>query len=186
VSLNNAPLFGFPSLEVKTGECVQVRLSLTSDPITLPWELPAMSPRYGSRAAQNARHWKRVHTLSERLYGSFRKAYIQMIRYRYAGGETGRYGASDLLETAITEFKTFNEKTAKLPKAVKDAEHLVALRKTDEAFKPLRRAMTIDKTSEEFTNAIIVVELMCAWSFEILTRADRILEDYFAGMKPRK
>jgi hypothetical protein len=149
-----------------------------------------MSPRYGSRAAQNARHWKRVHTLSERLYGSFRKAYIQMIRYRYAGGEIGRYGASDLLETAITEFKTFNEKTAKLPTSVKDAEHLVALRKTEEAFAPLRRTLTIDKTCAEFdqniTNAITVVERMCAWSFEVLTRADRILEIYFAGLRPRK
>jgi hypothetical protein len=190
MSLPNAPTSGFPSLEVKTGECVLVRTDLMSDPISLPWELPMMSRRFGLRTAQNARHWKRVHTLSERLYGAFRRAHTQMIRYSYKGDETEMFGASQLLESAISEFRAFYEKIERLPKTVHEAEHFAALRRSEATFAPLRRILTTARSSAEFNEKIAaataVIDLICTWSFDTLTRADRILENYFAGTKPQK
>jgi nucleoside phosphorylase len=190
MSPSNTLTSGFPSLEVKTGECVLVRMNLTSDPISLPWELPMMSRRFGLRTAQNARHWKRVHTLSERLYGAFRRAHTQMVRYSYKGNETEMFGASQLLESAISEFRAFYEKIEKLPKTVYQAEHFAALRRSEATFAPLRRILTTARSSAEFNEKIAtattVIDLICTWSFDTLTRADRILENYFSGTKPKK
>ncbi len=173
-----------PRLRIQRG--IQIELLHNNPPelTLLTWDLPPMSSRFGARSAQYCPTWKKIHTHSERVYYAFRLAHISMVlcheRQDRNGGET----VTPFVENAVSKFRAFTNEIQSYPKNVSKAEHLVALQNAERGFSALFWLLANSKPgTDEFMQAVQFVERLCSWCFETLSRADRVLENYFETRK---
>lgn len=177
----------FPQIEVDTHtQKVLIRKSREAV-VCLPRNPPEMSAKFGAKAAVNAKHWKRVHSLAEKTYAKFREVHIQMLHYHRGGDLTAIQVANQLLDQAGDELNEFCGEMEQLPETVKNAEHILLMRQVPEGMGALRRTFaSMDLHAPHFEKALYFVELICTYSFECLTRADRMLELFWQSDQRRR
>ena len=169
-----------PQMRIERGIRIELVQTNPSDVTVLSWDLPTMTKRFGARATQYSSTWKKIHAHSEWVYDAFRMAHLHMIlchaRKDHDGGET----ATPLVESAVSKFRQFTNAIETYPNEVAHAEHLVALQSAEKGFSALFWHLSNSKPgTDEFMQAVLFVERVCAWCFETLSRADRVLEKYF-------
>lgn len=183
----------FPSLVVHGYKEIRIQNVKDAPPIILPWDLPEMSKKYGQKATENAKYWKRVHTLSEDISKVFQQLYRVMSQYRSkseyqpdSDDPSLKQTVNELIEGSRTHLKRFSFDVGRLPEWVCNAEHIVVMLNACKGIDALARSATFDSNTEAFQNALHLVERICHWSSECLTRADRVLEVYFDSKRGRR
>lgn len=186
---NQSPLVPseFRLLRVVEGKSIVIQESEDSPPVTLPWQIPHLDVEYGERAAENVRDWKRLHKLAETALRSFSGLQEEMIKCRTSPKSKGREAARELVANYIdgekNRFEEFCTQVRKLPKAVRDAHPVVMTASVRQCFGVLRRSMVYYEGDPRFEHqlkdALYLVKWIYNWLFECVTRADRMLEDYF-------
>ena len=172
-----------PWIDVVPNETITLHYSFDHAPLCFSWDLPGMSKKIGSKADRYAKHWKAVHALSEKLYISFRNVHLPLVRYSLSGDDRERESADTLLEVATHNLNEFCTRLLMLPNQVKNTEHIVVLLKLPKGVGALRRGVTFQHDHPQFRCVLQLVERICAWSFDCLTRADLILEWFFESRR---
>lgn len=98
-----------------------------------------------------------------------------------SGGEA----VTPVIERAVYKFRQFRSEIKDYPAEVSNAEHVIALQAAEKGFSALFWHLANSKPgTEEFMQAVLFVERLCTWCFEMLSRADQILEKYFETEGP--
>jgi hypothetical protein len=167
-------------MSIQRGVKIEILSADRSTDTVLTWDLPPMSKKFGIPATQHSFAWKKIHAQSEQVYETFRVAHIEMIRKHERRDVNGGQDITPLIERAVSKFRQFTNDIQDLPAEVSQAEHLTALQNAEKGFSALFWHLANSQPgTDEFNEAVVFVERLCTWSFETLSRADKILEKYF-------
>lgn len=110
-----------------------------------------------------------------------------MLRSHERKDRNGGESATELIETAVDKFRKFIEDISDYPEDVSNAEHLIFLYDVLKGFSALNWLLVNSKPGTDgFHDAILFVDRLCVWCFEILSRSDQILEKYFEELKSKE
>ncbi len=145
-----------------------------------------MTAPFGTVATQHPLIWKKVHTHSEQVYEVFRSAHINMLRSHERRDLNGGESATQLIDIGVKRFRKFIEDISDYPKEVSNAEHINFLENVLKGVSALNWHLANSKPGTDgFYDAILFVDRLCAWFFEILSRSDQILEKYFEELRSK-
>jgi hypothetical protein len=176
-------LCDFPLLTVVEGEKFVIQYSKESLPIEWPKYFPDLQVFYGGRAIQDAEHWKRIHTLAERCYRPWKKAQLALLKYDKTGAEHDQKNAVDRLEDARSSFVDFWRDAARLPETVYRSPPLDLAPNIHACFNVLLKIVLLGCNHSAFPESVDLMRCICDWLLSCLTRADDVLEGYFAMRK---
>ena len=168
----------FPSLTVLGNEFLIQNSNELSIRIQIPFkDLKAV---YGRSAVANAKHWKQIHFLAERSLRNFRKIHLRLLAYRARGEAGEKEHASGFLEAERKNFREFCTVVRNLPKTVRYAQPIVLVCKIYGCFDVITRSLTYQQKDTRFPDILCLIDWICDWLHECLTRSDAILKLYFA------
>lgn len=182
-SLHLPPQREFPLLTVVEGEKFVVQNSRDSAPIVLPKPFPDLELFCGTSAIENAEHWKRIHTLAERCYRPCKNACSALLDYDKTGQEYDKKKATNELEQARNSFGEFWKDVTKLPEVVQKAQPIDLASNIYPCFNVLLRIVLFGRNHRAFPDSVDLMGWICDWLLSCLTRADDVLEAYFAERK---
>jgi hypothetical protein len=149
--------------------------------------LPKLSSRYGKKFLHDAQHWKRVHSLTEKLYKKFLelRPYLTFCEEIYKRGyfdeaEDSRITAELILSQMRNDIENFGDELKKLPRSVSRTGPIVGLIRISSCYYALKQGLASPLGSDAFTNGIGLSERIEDWLYIGLHIADRVLEEYFA------
>ena len=157
-----------------------IQNSTNSLPISLPIRLPSLEAVHRKSVIANVEHWKRIHTLAERCYRDCRTLHICLLIYKGSGDDRDRDYAASYLKGERTRFCDFCKDVDNLPEAVRHAQPIALASKVYQCFDVLTKSLTFGRSDKAFQDGLRLTEWICDWLLECLTRADAVLEKYFA------
>jgi hypothetical protein len=169
-----------PSLVIIKDKEYRIQNAANAEPIRLPAQIPALDFDYGKMATENAKHWKKIHTVSEKSYRDFRDLHLLMLSYQISGAGADKEGVSFFLEGVIDRHeKRFRPSVNELPPAVQEAQPVPLLLRVSECFAVLTKGITYARDDRKFLDSLSLVEWICTCHLVCLRRADAILDVYF-------
>ena len=172
-------LHPFPSLTVVGDQEFLIQNSNELS-IRIPIPFKDLKAVYGMSAVANAKHWKQIHFLAERSLKNFRKIHLRLLAYRERGKASEKEYASGFLEAERKHFRQFCTIVRHLPKTVRYAQPIVLVGKVCGCFDVITRSLTYQQKDTRFPDILRLIDWICDWLHECLTRSDAMLKLYFA------
>jgi nucleoside phosphorylase len=172
----------FPVLSVVRGEKFIILDTADASKLELPMPFPELHS-YGKTAVLNAAHWKRVHTLAERCYRPCMDALLELQDYDRHKDPGHQASAGKQLNDARNSFHHFSRDISLLPEAVKLSQPVHLTERVGSSFDSLLKIVVVGWSHRSFPSSLVLMDWICRWLLSCLSRADDILEDYFAELK---
>lgn len=151
------------------------------DLYVLLWALPELPASARAVAVLEARHWKRVHTLTERLYHGYRQLHVHMIRCGALETSDGqRRSAESCIDAIRPQAEFFSEDIGQLPVSVAESPPIAPLRHLRVCSDAIKSSIAAPALSQRFGDGVLLVEHIEQLLLRALHIADLILEEYFA------
>ena len=177
--------FNQPLIEVQNEQTFYILDNQGSKHTLSLVELPNISKRSGKQAWKNAKYWKKVHKLTEKLYSEYSLFYIHIICCKEANdlqninkADMYKKIAQDLLKQQRIRFPI--DELKKLPRSVSRTNPVLILYKFPIFYNAIMRSLGSPPGSPEFNNSLRLAEKIRELLLNTLRVADLILEDYFS------
>jgi len=146
----------------------------------LPWRIPEFPRHHQADAIREARHWKRLHTLTERLYRGYRQLHVHMLRCVSMGAsDVHRVSAQSCVNAIRPYAEDFADDIGRLPISVGESPPIASLRYLPVYCDAIKWSVGNPTPSEPFADGLLLVEHIEHLLLNGLHIADMILEKYF-------